>query len=294
LHLRPKEAHLLPDVLAQSTEPASGRDRPETGRRNATAVMPTIALTRPAHAPTGQRATCWQKDHMERLIAVAAVASFFTVGYFYAGLSTDPNSAARFETTLDRRIPFVSASVWVYVLVYPTSLLPLFVVRCPRLFRRTVAAYAATIAVSLAFFIACPVTSIELRPPLAALVVSNPSDWLVTKLYGLDPPSNLFPSLHISIAMLAALSAWKANRLYGSMTFMAVGPIALSVCMVKQHFVVDGIAAVFLVLVVAIFVLHPYRAAPGFARSYSWRGLAAYLGLLTLFYMGLYGAYLCS
>ena len=74
------------------------------------------------------------------------------------------------------------------------ALLPLFVVRCSRLFRRTAIAYATVIAVSLVFFTVFPVTSIQLRVPQTRLDISRFSDWAVSLLYSVDPPYNLFPS----------------------------------------------------------------------------------------------------
>jgi hypothetical protein len=90
------------------------------------------------------------------------------------------------------------------------------------LFRRTVLAYALTIAVSLVLFVAVPVTSIGLRVDPATLDVKRLSPWAVAALYRIDPPFNLFPSLHLSIAVLAAASASKARRVYGAAAFLGV------------------------------------------------------------------------
>jgi membrane-associated phospholipid phosphatase len=175
--------------------------------------------------------------------------------------------------------------------VFPSSLIPLFVVRCPRLFRRAIVSYGLAIAASLVFFAALPVTSIGLRMDRSALDATRFSTWAVSVLYGLDPPFNLFPSLHLSIAALASLTAWKARRSYGAAAFVGVALIAASICTIKQHFVVDGLGGVLLAAVVHAFVLRPYRPSAGTDPAYGWRGPATYAALLAAVYAGLYAGF---
>lgn len=225
-----------------------------------------------------------------RALLTIGVMAFFIAGYFGVGLRVDPANAHDFGTALDRRIPFVAASVWVYLWVFPASFFPLFVVRCPRLFRRTLIAYAIAIAASLIVFATFPVTSIALRANRAALDVTRLSPQAVALLYRLDPPVNLFPSLHLSIAVLAALSAWKARRAYGAAACVGVALIGVSICTVKQHFVLDGLGGAALAAVVYAFVLRPYAPTPGTNPAYGWRGPAAYAALLFAAYAGFVAA----
>jgi len=226
-----------------------------------------------------------------RALATIGVAAFFIAGYFGVGRIVDPAAAHELGTALDRRIPFLATSVWVYLGLFPTSCLPLFVVRCPRLFRRTLLAYTLAIAASLVVFVAFPVTSHTLRADAASLDVTRPSPWAVALLYRLDPPVNLFPSLHLSIAALAALSAWTARRSYGVFAGAGVALIATSICTVKQHFVLDGLGGAVLAAVVYAAVLRPYAPEPGSDPSYGWRGPAAYAGCLIVFYAGFWAAF---
>jgi hypothetical protein len=216
---------------------------------------------------------------------------FFVAGYFGVGLHADPSRARGLRTFLDERIPFVAGSVWVYLWMFPASLLPLFVVRCPRLFRRTIIAYGAAIAASLILFVAMPVTSIGLRADAAALDVKRFTPWAVSVLYRFDPPYNLFPSLHLSIAALAALSAWKASRTYGAAAFCGLAGIGVSICTVKQHFVVDGLGGAALAALVHAAVLGPYEPDPGTDPAFSWRGPAAYAALMAAVYAALYAGF---
>lgn len=225
------------------------------------------------------------------MLTIGLVA-FFIAGYFGVALGVDPARARDLGTALDRRIPFVAESVWIYLWVFPASLLPLFLVRCPRLFRRTLLAYGLAIASSLIFFAAFPVTSIGLRADEASLDVTRFSLWAVAVVYRLDPPVNLFPSLHLSIAALAALAAWKARRVYGAAAWVGVALIGVSICTVKQHFVLDGLGGAALAALVYALVLRPYAPAPGTTAAYGWRGPAAYAALMIAVYAGFYAGFL--
>jgi hypothetical protein len=113
--------------------------------------------------------------------------TFFIAGYFGVGLSRDPARTSELLLPIDKEIPFVPASIWVYLWIFAAALIPLFVVLCPRLFRRTALAYATAIAVSLICFAAFPVTSTRLRVPPTMLDIARPSDWAVFILYSFDP-----------------------------------------------------------------------------------------------------------
>jgi len=229
-----------------------------------------------------------------RAALTLCVVAFFLVGYFGVGRSVDPARARQLGTALDDRIPFIAASIWVYLCVFPAALFPLFVVRCPHLFRRTLLAYALAIAVSVVLFLAMPVTSAGLRANRDTLDVSRFSPWAVSVLYRTDPPFNLFPSLHLSIAALAALSAGKARRIYGAAAFVGVGLVGVSICTVKQHFIVDGLGGAALAALVYAAVLRPYEPPPGTDPAYDWRGPAAYAGLLLAVYAGTYAGFRLS
>jgi hypothetical protein len=228
----------------------------------------------------------------ERALLSAAVIALFVIGYFAIGRSIRPESAHDLATAWDRRIPFVAWTVWIYLWLFPASLLPLFVVRCPRLFRRTIAAYTIVIVVSLAVFAAYPVTSGHLREAAGTLDADSVSPWAVLTVYRLDPPLNLFPSLHLSIALLAALSAWTASRLYGVLTGVGVVLVAISICTVKQHVLADAVGAFVLSGIVYAAVLRPYVPVSGAATAYGWRGAAAYAAFTALAYAGFVAAFL--
>jgi len=210
----------------------------------------------------------------ERPLLTLGVALFFVVGYFAVGRADHSTVPLDLGTPLDGLIPFVPASIWVYLWVFPAALIPLFVVRCPRLFRRTACAYAIAIAVSLCCFVLLPITSQHLRADAATLDPRRASDWAVALVYALDPPYNLFPSLHLSIVTLAALSAWVAARRYGAIAFVGVVLVAVAVCTAKQHFVLDVLGGLALGSLAGAAMLGRYRAPADRSPAYSWRGPA--------------------
>lgn len=224
----------------------------------------------------------------DRVLPTLGVLTFFIVGYFGVGSIADPARARALAGSADARIPFLPGSVWLYLLVFPGSLLPLFLVRSQDLFRRAMAAYVAAIAVSLTAFLAFPVTSVSLRADAASLDRARFSTWAVAKLYAIDPPYNLFPSLHLSIATLAALTAWKARRAYGAAALCGVVLIGVSTLTVKQHFIADVAAGVALAGLLYAALLRPHTSRHEVPEAYGWQGPAAFLATIATAWGALY------
>ena len=231
---------------------------------------------------------------MERVVLTTGLMLFFVAGYFCVGTSRNLAQAHVLTTVLDERIPFVAGSVWMYLWVFPCALIPLFVVRCTHLFRRTAIAYAVVIAISLICFITFPVTSAGLRIAQAKFDVSVFSQWAVSLLYSIDPPYNLFPCLHLSVASVAAFSVWKASKPYGSAVFLSVIFVGASVCTVKQHYLLDVLGGVALATFVNALILRPYTSLDSAMLAYSWRGPASFLIFALVLYAIFYVAFLCS
>ncbi len=225
-------------------------------------------------------------------IALALLAVTI-VAYRAVAFRVDAAASHTLRLAIDDRIPFLPWTVYLYSWVYTSMLYPLFVVRCPRLFRRTVEAYALTIGVSLATWALFPVTAVGFRPEIASLDTSVAHGWGVALTYFVDPPHNLFPSLHLAAAMLAVLVAWKARPLFALCALPVVLGVAISISTMKQHYVLDGVASLVVVAVVYRLRLAPYRAFPGLV-AYSWRGPALYVCFHLSVYLALYLAFLAG
>jgi membrane-associated phospholipid phosphatase len=196
-------------------------------------------------------------DGRERLLLAAVLTALFLAGYFGIGLATDPAQSRSLSSALDERIPFMAHAAWIYLCIFPAALSPLFLVHDRAIFRCTALAYAVAMAVSFVCFVIFPVNSSSLRVPLHELDLSLLSDRVVALIYALDPPNNLFPSLHLSIVVLAAMSLWRAGRVSARLAVVGVLLITVSVCLVKQHYVLDAAGGLALGALVGELTLSP-------------------------------------
>lgn len=228
------------------------------------------------------------RDEAERWLRVLGLLLLTGIGYYLIGLSTDLSRARELRTPLDDAIPFVPQSEFLYFAVYTMMLYPAFVVRDLPLFRRVTLAYLVVIVVSLACFALFPVHAVGLRADPARLDPRVFWEWGVRTHYHLDPPTNMFPSLHLSIAVLAGLSGWSARPAFGWSAAPLVAGIAVAICTVKQHFVLDGVAGFLLGAAAWATLVRrcPETALPEAARARTWAGPAAFLA----FTLAVYGA----
>lgn len=228
-----------------------------------------------------------RQERRFQLVGVLALLAAMVYGYRLVGLSVDPARARSLATPLDLAVPFWPDSILAYSMVYVCALYPLFTVRSSRLFSRTVVAYGWVMALSLLIFAAFPVTSAGFRPDIRALDLTRLSHWGTRLTYFVDPPTNCFPSMHLSFAVLSMLVAYSARPLWGLVAAPVVLGIGVSILTMKQHFIADGLAAVLLAGAVWWRQVRPtslaLRGQPGVARS--WRGPALYISLQALFYL---------
>lgn len=244
----------------------------------------------PVTKPRGSHA--FGRDLRERAALSASVVLFFAIGYFGVGWwVTSPADARTLATPLDAAIPFVPASASVYWSILPMGLLPIFTVRDPALFRRVALAYSLTIALALTAFVVYPVTSLGFRPEPEVFAGAGFSGWLMHLLCTLDPPMNLFPSLHLALAVLAALAAWRVDPRLGLLALVWTACIAVAVCTTKQHFVADAVAGVALAAVTHFAIVGRGSASSARALGFGARGLALFGVLVALFYGGLFAGY---
>jgi len=232
-------------------------------------------------------------ENREKLAVVTLLLTVWAGGYYAIALTTDPRAARQLGTPLDAAIPFRPSTVYLYAWVYTVSLYPLLTVRCIRLFRRIATAYALALAISLATFRLFPVTSLGFRPDLHGLQDHSFAEWGVRLNFFLDPPFNLFPSLHLSIATLVAWAAWRTRPVYGVMATLIAGGIAVAVLTLKQHYLVDAIAGIALGSACYRVLVHrmPGAVPPLPARAYGWLGPGSYLALHIIVIVGLYILY---
>jgi len=182
----------------------------------------------------------------ERVAWTVGIGAAWAVAYFGVASGAEPGRARDLTTVLDRHVPFVAGSVWIYLAGMVCPVLPAVVVRSRALFRRTGLAYVAAIVLSAATFAVWPVSSAGLRADLASSGADGLSGMALRTLYALDPPTNLCPSIHVALGALAALAIVKAVPQLSLPAIAMVALVAASVCTVKQHFVLDVVGGLLL------------------------------------------------
>lgn len=137
-------------------------------------------------------------------------------------------------TPLDRAIPYAPAAAYAYALCYVLIFVPPLVAWDARLFRHAARGITAVLVTSFACFVAFPA---RVRyPPIGGDV----GEWILRKnaLFA-DFGFNAFPSLHVALAVFAALSVHDARPALRWPVWVITLAVALSTVLVKRHFVVD-------------------------------------------------------
>jgi membrane-associated phospholipid phosphatase len=147
-----------------------------------------------------------------------------------------PFQAREFGSSLDDMIPYVPDWVWVYsFLYYPAILYVNLVVDSSRHFTYVASSYMLLLALQLPCFLLFPV-----RTPQSWRVASQgraaASERYLAFVQRFDAPSNSFPSMHTSVAMLTAMHLYDRH---GSASFAFPVLIGLSCLFTKQHYLID-------------------------------------------------------
>ncbi len=228
----------------------------------------------PTDAPLPRRA-------IYLVACVAIMGIYFATNRLTAGLE-----AFHPETALDRLIPFAPAWEHIYVSLWVFMVLPHVVIRHEGYLRRWVLAFGVTQLVAAALFVALPVRM--MRPEGFAL--DSFGAWITALNYGIDEPSNAFPSLHVANAVLAALVALRVDRAVGSIALVVAALVAVSTFFVKQHYVIDVAGGLVLAGAVYLGIVRPYDLE-AVAEDERRLSRAASLGLVAVHGVAVAGAF---
>jgi membrane-associated phospholipid phosphatase len=158
-------------------------------------------------------------------------------GYqFYFWCQRNPLRPVReLRSPLDDRIPFWPAWVWIYGLFYwPGVLYTNWALESSRDFVYLALSFLGLLGMQMACFIAFPVAT-----PEAWRALNSGRTWserFLAFVQRIDARSNSFPSMHTSVATLAALYL---QPHLGAWAFAFPALIALSCLFTKQHYIVD-------------------------------------------------------
>jgi membrane-associated phospholipid phosphatase len=162
-------------------------------------------------------------------------------GYLIIAQSIDPSHTEHIDMRVDHKIPFIPQFVFIYIGLYTMYVYPYLLVRDKDFFKVFTGAYITVMIIVYSIFLLFPVSIV--RPQIE---VTDFSTWTLSIVYSLDKPVNCFPSSHVAMTMLSALTIWEINRFYGIFAILYALGIAVSTLFLKQHYVLDVVAALFI------------------------------------------------
>jgi len=166
---------------------------------------------------------------------------YFAISHFTEGRPVHTLSPFEWE----QRIPFRPDFVWMYLSIYPTFLLPFLFIRDRDFFRIFSLAYITVMCVCYLTYLLYPVT---IQRPV--FVENSFSTWTLGIVYQADKPWNCFPSMHVAMSLLAALTILEVHRIRGVVTLLLTLAIALSTVLIKQHYVLDVLGGMALTMII--------------------------------------------
>lgn len=181
------------------------------------------------------------------LLSIVAVNCFV---YWGSGVLTADRYHFDFTFAFDRSVPLIPEFVWIYILAFPFWAVNYILAarRGKKIFYRFVATDLLVHLMCFIVFMAVPTTNI--RPVIGGNTLSERALSLVYIMDGGNMPSNLLPSIHCYVSWLCWRGLKGAKEIpvwYQRFSLVFAGLIIISTQVLKQHYIVDAIAAVILV-----------------------------------------------
>lgn len=216
---------------------------------------------------------------------VALVPLYFPIGALVAGR---PVHAP--YLWVDRLLPLVPAWMFVYGSMYVFALLPLLVVREPRLLRRVMQGWVMVLVVAYAGFLLYPTVT----PRPATVAGADFASWALRLNYALDSRYNCFPCLHVAHSFVSALACYRVNRRVGIVAATWAALIAVSTLLVKQHYLVDVIAGTLMGGAAYLLFIRrfPREQVPEVDRRRAPLRALGFVGIFAIFVTGFWIAYI--
>jgi membrane-associated phospholipid phosphatase len=180
--------------------------------------------------------------------------------YFSIGHAHIPRSTELLRTRLDDAIPFLPATSWFYLPIYAAIfIIAIAGFRTRPYFNRALAGVFLILAVGLAGHF---MVRAEYPRPVLAPPYQGASEVFMAWVQAVDPPGNVFPSLHVAHTSSLALILFAENRRLGRVVIVMAILLALSTLTTKQHFIADVLSGFALAALSRIVVLRGVDRAP--------------------------------
>ena len=178
---------------------------------------------------------------------------YFGIGHLHLNRSTEI-----LRTRLDDAIPFWPWTAWCYLPFYAG----VFIIAVAGIKRRAVfngAVQAVLIVMTLGalghIFIGAVYPRPVLYPPFADISAA-----FLAAVQHIDPPGNVFPSLHVAHTTMLSLLLIKDRPVLGRVALAMATALALSTLTTKQHFLADVVSGYALAFMGRWFALRKLRA----------------------------------
>lgn len=193
-----------------------------------------------------------------------SIVLYFLAGYFLCG-HINMMRTHYFDVSLpfEHRIPFVPFFITGYTSVYLALALLYFLIDDFNVFRSGMKLFFLMSTVHFVIFLLVPVKMD--RPDISS------ADGIMTAItyyyYLIDAPVNCFPSLHVAYPFTGSLVLWNYKRKWACFFVFMTAFIAISVILVKQHYIMDVVGAIAVTSICAAFLRMTYRAGLSEHRS---------------------------
>lgn len=179
------------------------------------------------------------------------LASYMIVKLFQSHYNT-------FNFDIDKKIPFVPQLIILYNLFYPVVFFAFYTVfnKDEDTYYKGVIAGIIGYIIADIIFLIYPVEMI--RPDITNLNIDPINNLILYWTYKLDTPAiNCFPSMHCVFCFQSVYTMFKAkntNKTTKSIYIILLLSIVLTTLLVKQHYLIDIIGALVIVIVCNTFV----------------------------------------
>jgi membrane-associated phospholipid phosphatase len=208
------------------------------------AVMPDLPEVTPLDALDRRRGPGFAAYKWGLALLLGAVG--LTV-YQLIGRAELHRSTALLDTALDRGIPFLPWTTWFYEPLYAgIFIVTIVALRSRWLFHAALACVAANATVAAIGHI---LVRAQYPRPVLLGPYSDLSVAFLAFVHRIDPPGNVFPSLHVAHAFTLAFLLRMDRPRVGTVALLMAGLLAISTLTTKQHFVADVAAGLVMAFV---------------------------------------------
>ncbi|OQA62212.1 MAG: PAP2 superfamily protein [bacterium ADurb.Bin270] len=189
----------------------------------------------------------------EKRFWFAIMLAYFGIGYMATNwIASIGSRFYDFGMSFENSIPFVPVFILGYACVYGGVFLAYAIIDDIEDWRRAVITFFTATTICYAFFLFMPV-KMTMRPPVESLTGIYGA--ITSAIFAIDLPYNCFPSLHVTYPVFITLVSWRNHRVMRWVMLAMAIIVAVSVVLVKQHYIADAVAGIFTALFSYLFAL---------------------------------------